>query len=487
MVSENQGSSVSLPHLVEFYNPWWQDPTGTWRKRILPFERPVVDQIWGDMEVVAQIVSVTGPRRVGKTTILRQLIARLLVRKGVAPNRILYMSMDDPELLRYAGGASAFLSDLLEQQNIPPDSTGPPHYVFLDEIQRVPDWELHLKKYYDRGFPIRFVVSGSASAPILRQSRESLAGRILDRRVLPFSFREFCLFRLQTDGSFGETLKQYAGFRERLLRGEGADGAASALSLIQGLASALVRYTAALTKSLTDYWREGGFPEVWELQGFERKQEYLWDSVVRKMIHDDFAPVAKYRKPENIDRLILYLLSHPGMELNVARIAKDAGLKRQVVEENLPYFEQADLVRRVRKFRADPFRPREGNMKCYVTDLALTNAVLKAWNRVPVDRSLLGLYAENTVANLLLHWREAVEVTYYRDKNREVDFIVTHGGGRHLPLEVKSQPDARSLQQLERFLGEYRIPFGVLLTGERPAELVGNILLVPLRYFLLIG
>ena len=89
----------------------------------------------------------TGPRRVGKTTLLLQLIAKLIDRKGVAPSRILYFPMDELGLLAYPGGAGAFLRDAIDSRGVPADGVGPPHYMFFDEVQRVPDWGLHLKRY----------------------------------------------------------------------------------------------------------------------------------------------------------------------------------------------------------------------------------------------------------------------------------------------------------------------------------------------------
>ncbi|MDI6688693.1 MAG: AAA family ATPase, partial [Desulfobacterales bacterium] len=82
-------------------------------------------------------------------------------------------------------------------------------------------WELYLKKYYDLKFSIRFIVSGSASSPIFRSSQESLLGRIKDRHLLPFSFREFCLFRLREQSGFASVLSHYKNLRAMLMDGDG--------------------------------------------------------------------------------------------------------------------------------------------------------------------------------------------------------------------------------------------------------------------------
>jgi len=233
------------------------------------------------------------------------------------------------------------------------------------------------------------------------------------------------------------------------------------------------------------YWREGGFPEVWEMEDPVKRQEYLWDNQVRKVLFEDLAQVSAPRKPENVARLVLYLLANPGVELNVTRIAGEAGVGREVVEENLPLLEMADLVRRVRKFRAQPFRVRDSNVKCYVVDLALRNAVLKMWDQVPDDGVVAGLYAENVVAAALSAWPETIELSYYRERNHEVDFVVTHGGGQHLPVEVKYRRTPGAVPEVERFMKEFHCPLGVVITREPPATLQGGVLSIPLWTFLL--
>ena len=479
-------SDISMAHLLAPYNPWWIAPHGAWRDDIPSFRRPVLAELVQDIASLRQIISVTGPRRVGKTTVLLQLVVHLLDACGVAPERILYFSLDDPALFASPELQATILERLIEHRHLGPGQRGPVHYFLLDEVQRLPRWELFLKKYYDLKYPIRFIVSGSASSPIFRKSRESLLGRIKDRHLLPFSFREFCLFRFHQGGEpvFAEVLSRYGRLRGLLIEGRGEE----ALGLLRQLDTDLTRFRGRLDELAADYWREGGFPEVWAINDVVRKQEYLWDNYVKKVLFEDLAVLKEYRKPENIARLILYLLANPGIEMNVSTIARQAGVNRQTVAANLPLLEMTDLVRRIRKFRAQPLRVREGNFKSYVVDLALRNAVMKSWNAIPGDDALLGLYAENVVANHLATWPEAIEVAYYREKSgREVDFVVTMGGEVRLPVEVKHRRQAEEPKGLTHFMGRYGARLGVVVTRERRAEFRGKVLYVPLQHFLLVS
>ncbi len=353
----------------------------------------------------------------------------------------------------------------------------PPAYVFLDEVQRLPRWELFLKKYYDLKTPIRFVVSGSASSPIFRSSQESLLGRVKDRHLLPFSFREFCEFRLRHRPEFACLLKAHGRLREFLLNGDGP----GAQDCVVRLTKALAPYEGEINESVVSYCREGGFPEVWELSDPVRKTEYLMEQQVRKVLYEDLIMLTQYRKPENVLRFFVYLLSHPGVEVNITKIASSVGVERRVVEENLPRLEMTDLILRVPKFSHRPLRVRQGNLKVYPIDMALRNTVLKTWGQV---ESPLGVYAENLVVRELVSWSERIEVAYYREKGKEVDFVLTHGGNKYLPIEVKSGERLDKVDGLKSFMKRFDIGFGLVVT-RRELKFENNILFLPLRYFLL--
>jgi predicted AAA+ superfamily ATPase len=77
-------------------------------------------------------------------------------------------------------------------------------------------------------------------------------------------------------------------------------------------------------------------------------------------------------------------------------------------------------------------------MKFYLVDLALRNAALRVnHSTLQQDNDVLGLYAENLVFLALRKWRGTVQMDYYREKDKEVDFIVHLGPRRHWPVEVK--------------------------------------------------
>jgi predicted AAA+ superfamily ATPase len=468
-----------LTEMLAPYNPWWggEESISSLENSLPDYRRPVVEEVLADLHDLPQMVSLTGPRRVGKTTALMHVVQHLIRRQGVAPNRILYFSLDDPGVHASTENQRVVFDRIVERIR-PAEGLS---YVFLDEIQKLPQWELFLKKYYDLRTPVRFIISGSASSSIFRSSQESLLGRIKDRHLLPFSFREYCQYRMRHRPEFGQILDDHRQLRPSLLDGD----AVEAVSCISRLAEYLAPYKDEINAAIMDYCIEGGFPEVWTLPSPMRKIEYLMEQQVRKVLYEDLMMVTPYRKPENVLRFFVYLLAHPGQEINTAKVAAEAGVERRVVEDNLPLLEMTDLILRIRKFSHHPLRVRQGSIKCYPTDMALRNAVLKTWK--DLDASTMGLCAENLVARELIGWPEKLELSFYREKNREIDFVVTHGGNRYLPIEVKYRERDEDYTALAIFKKKFAADLGVVVTRQQTARFENGLVFIPLRFFLLVA
>ena len=429
------------------------------------------------------MISVTGPRRTGKTVLLHQVIADL-IRGGVPRDRVLFCSLDDPALGAAGRQPGEFL-DALARHASALGKSSDPFYFFLDEIQRFERWELHVKKIYDLETPVRIVFSGSASSPIFRKSRESLLGRVKDHHILPFSFREFLLFQAREEPGWRQDL---ADLLEacRPLKEEALEDANPAPGAAFPTPPPPLRQR--IDEALKRYLLEGGFPEVWSLPDWVSKQDYLYEHQVNKVIYEDLVLAAELRKPEALKRFYLSLLESPGREVSLQGMSEETGVNAQQIEKYLPLLEMTDLVFRVEKFRSSPLRVRRGRMKFYLVDLALRNAVLRLARGPLDDPAVLGLYAENLVGLALRKWRGAVSLDYYREGDEEVDFIVHPGGRKYLPVEVKFREtiEARSLRPLQAFQRRHPAYTPILVTKRwedfGPAE---GAFRIPLAMFLL--
>ena len=286
---------------------------------------------------------------------------------------------------------------------------------------------------------------------------------------------------MRDNAEFAAAVEEHRGMRSLLMDGRGDQ----IVKNIANLERSLAPFENKISEAVITYCREGGFPEVWQLNDPVRKIEYLMEQQVRKVLYEDLMALTPYRKPENVLRFFVYLLAHPGSEINMSTLSKEIGVERRVVEENLPRLIMTDLIIRIRKFTHQPLRVRQGSIKCYPIDLALRNAVLKTWHDFTSDPALMGIYAENLIAHEVCKWTEAIEVAYYREKSQEVDFVITYGGSRYLPMEVKYRKSTDKAAGLKHFMKKYKLDFGVVITRERECRFQNSILYLPLRYFLL--
>ncbi|MFC1512519.1 ATP-binding protein, partial [bacterium] len=441
--------NTNLKKILRPYNIWWENSQFETKK----FKRPVFHKIYSDLFNIKQMISIIGPRRVGKTTILKQIIQDLINKNNIDPHQIIYFSFDDP-LMFDQQRKEHFFEKLIKwvDTNIPKK----PIYFFLDEIQQFEKWELYLKKYYDLEFPFRFIISGSASSPIFKKSRESLLGRVKNYHLLPFSFKEYVAFNKSDDNQFLEFIDIAQKFGSNLQRNlliDWGDNSLSPLNISNDIFN-------ELNKLLDNYFIEGGFPEAWEIEDIVTKQEYLFDNQIQKVIFEDLVITTEFRKPENIKKFYLSLIEQPGQELNIDKISQKIKVSRAMVEKYLPLLEMTELVKNVGKFSRKAFKMRRGNIKCYLVDLALRNAIFKLNEEVLQDKTLMGYYAENVVFNALREFHGVIELSYYRKNKKEVDFIVNLGGKKYLPIEVKYRNKIDDLQGIEYFIKNYNQQFG---------------------------
>lgn len=429
------------------YNPWWENSDRTF---LLPdFKRPIFQHLYRDLKELPQMISITGPRRIGKSTILLQLIERLLS-DGVPPEKLVYYSFDDPALVT----SKVKVDELIDvtMKLIASHSSGDPTYLFLDEIQRLDNWELYLKKYYDLQYPIRVVISGSASSPIFKKSRESLLGRVKDHHLLPFSFREFALYQLRGKTDLTSQIEEIR------VNGEALQALLTEDPRMRHEAVSLPVPSSELKEELDGllslYFLEGGFPEVWNLRTWVDKQEYLYDNQVKKVIYEDLLLAAEFRKPELLKRFYISLLERPGQEVAVQSVSQETSINSSQIEKYIPLLEMTDLIYKISKFRAGALRIRKGNLKFYLVDLALRNAVLRLTETLLSDDATLGLYAENLVFLTLKKWKGTIQLDYYRERDDEVDFVVHVAPNRFLPVEVKYKNHIKNsdLKGLKRFI-----------------------------------
>lgn len=138
-----------------------------------------------------KVVGLAGVRRAGKTFLFFHAM-RLLLESGVPRDRMLYLNFEDDRLQPIREGDLDLV--LRSFRELYPNSVGQKVYLFLDEVQSAPGWELWARRLYDTE-NVEIFVTGSSSQLLARDLATALRGRSITLEVFPLSFGEFLKFR----------------------------------------------------------------------------------------------------------------------------------------------------------------------------------------------------------------------------------------------------------------------------------------------------
>ena len=372
------------------FNRWWD--TGVVDAVYLkPHKRPLFHDLEKFLEA-RQILLIYGLRRVGKTTLLYQLIDSLL-KKGVAKKHILYFSFDEKaasleELLKsYA--ETVLGKDLLKSGKV---------YVFLDEVQKLKDWQTQLKIFYDLYPNIKFLVSGSASLVISKEAKESLAGRMYEF-VLPLL-------------SFSEYLK---------LLGESVLPPVDIFNLEK--LKELHLQKERLSPLFVPYLKKGGFIEIAAEEDDLKIRAYS-RSILERIIFSDIPQSFKIKEPHILKAIIELVASNPGFLLDYSKLAETLGKDQRVVADYVFYLKYSLLVKLLYNFSGSRFASERKLKKIYLTS---TNFIYQTQPEKFSDPEFLGKIVENLITATL------PSEFFWRQRQTEVD-VISKG---KVPLEVK--------------------------------------------------
>lgn len=331
-------------------------------------------------------VVLLGPRRVGKTILIRHLIADLLD-KGVAGPRLAYVEMDHPLL---HGQSLEGLVQQIEQAT--PDAE-PPRFVFFDEIQSHKDWEKHLKPLVDHRPDLRILVSGSAAAALKRQSTESGAGRFTDFLLPPLTFSEYLQLRPELPAIREVEINNYS------------------LENIQ-----------TLNQQFVDYVNYGGYPELALSSAIRDDPErFVKSDIVDKVLLRDLPQLYGIKDIQELNSLFTLLAFNTAEEVSFEQLSQRSGVGKQTIQKYIEYLEAAFLVKRVFRVDQDGKRyKRERSFKIYLTNPAMHTGLFGARK---ADDPEFGHLVETAVFAQRFHEGARLNYARWGKDDCEVDLI----------------------------------------------------------------
>ncbi|MDI6731170.1 MAG: ATP-binding protein [Candidatus Margulisbacteria bacterium] len=332
----------------------------------------------GELVQTSQVVVVTGPRRSGKSYILRQF-AKRLIESGTPRNQILTINFEDPRLpVIDAKGLEEVYKLYLEFKG-PQDKP----YLLLDEIQEVEGWEKWVRTMHDLD-KAHLVISGSNAKLLSKELATLLSGQHIDLNVFLLSFSEFMAF--------------------------------NGLTIVDENDAA--RNEIAIKNFFRRYLEEGGYPEV--TLSLQKKEILLayFDDIINK----DLIRRYHIRKGESLLSLARFLLSQSASMVTHSSSARFLGITTGTAEKFAGYLDTAFLISFLKRFSFKVKEQEKSPRKVYSIDTGLANAVGFRFSEN------LGRLAENIVFRELMKRKvldPGLELFFWKDTHhREVDFVV---------------------------------------------------------------
>lgn len=354
------------------------------------------------VETRRHVQVVAGPRQVGKTTMVRWAMAA----SGLPSH---YASADDP-----GGLGEGWLRQQWEVGRVRAAANRRGGAVLaIDEIQKLPNWSEQAKRLWDEDTAakrrLRVVVLGSSPLLLQKGLTESLAGRFEMIRAPHWSFDEM---------------------------------------------------KRAFRFNLDKYLMFGGYPGAAPLaRDPSRWASYVRESLVETTLNLDVLQMSRVDKPELLRRMFEFACTHSGQELSYTKMLgqlQGAG-NTVTLAHYLRLLEAAGMVRGIGKFAGDAVRRRASSPKLQVLNTALMTAMSGDEPRKSLDApDRRGRLVESAVGAHLAN-AEATgrcRLFYWREGNREVDFVVERAG-ELLAVEVKSGRRRDRLPGVGAFLASH--------------------------------
>ncbi len=449
---------ADIKEQIIHFNRWQFDPSfrlevgGKYRDLFFLLVKNYIDK---DISL-----SISGLRRVGKTTILFQLINYLLDR-GVDHRRVFYFQFSE-ETANLEKILAAFFSLFAADEAVRGE-----FYIFLDELQYAKKWQTIIKRYVDQNKKIKFVVTGSASIYLWRQTRESLAGRLLDFHLDPMSFSE--MLRLKEN------------YREEYSAVQALKDGAGELEVFQKIQ----RERLPFESLFGDYLRFGEFPALLlYLDDIEYSRKYLKDGIIDKILLKDIR-LFEVEKQEEIASLYKICCSNIAQTINLRNVAQETDLSYPTIKKYLAVLKKTFLIEGA-KNRLKSARSQSKSLdKIFSVSINLAAAALSVdYPLKPPYLDFKGHIIENFIYNCV---KKIGNVYYYRKAGKEVDFII-EAGNEIIPLEVKSADIIKKTDanHLIMFMEKNNLRRGYLIYGgDLKMMEIGNkkIYLLPYRIF----
>ncbi len=355
------------------------------------FERDIFGGFCQELNKKKLILTLSGPRRSGKTFLLKQAMDYLAKKKHTPPKNICYFQFSGS--LNEKNIISAVLDLFLKKY------AGPGRkYIFLDEIQYIDYWQDQIKSFYDLLVNVKFIVSGSTSLFYRQKSKESLAGRIFKCKLGGLNFHEYLRFK---------NIEEPSANRAKFV-------------------SNLAIYKTEFKK----YLAVGQYPEIAANPELDPRK-YIMD-LSDQIINFDIPYFSAKINRQLFLSVVKTLSFDLAQEYSANNLAKILGADRREIAEYVKILEEINLFSVCHNGGFKSMRKKlSASKKIYGLNLNLTLYLNGFDSSYLNDTRVFGRYFENYVFMRLLEKYGKIE--YYRIGGKELDFV-----SQNAAFEIKS-------------------------------------------------
>ena len=314
------------------------------------------------------VLGITGPRQVGKTTLSRELAGRI-------NKKLIYLDMENPTDLSKLSEPTLYFENNEDA------------CIIIDEVQRMPELFPILRSVIDKNrIPARFILTGSASPELIRDSSESLAGRIAYKELTPFN---------------------YAEIRDHKLSGL--------------------------------HWFRGGFPLSF-LAPSDRISITWINNFIQTYIERDLPLLGLQAAPTFLRNFWLMLAHIHGHVLNMELLSKSLEVTGPTIKKYIHFLSEAYLIRILPSFHVNIKKRIVKSPKIYIRDTGILHQLLGISNAdMLAGHPMKGNSWEGyVIEQISLHVQNQYEMYFYRThQGAECDLVLTIANKPEIAIEIK--------------------------------------------------
>ncbi len=386
MLSISKEEIVSRLH---FDNPWWE--SGSVEQRYLAYPRRFYFEPFYKLikeSSINRAAVLMGPRRVGKTVMVYHAVDSLLG-EGVPANNILYVSLETPI---YTGLSLEQLVNMLQEEFS--HKRNDELYIIFDEIQYLPNWEVHLKSLVDSYPSYKYIATGSAAAALKLKSRESGAGRFTEFLLPPLTFAEYISFVGKVDELIIEKENNWYEAKD----------------------------INKLNDEFVNYLNYGGYPEaVFSALIQGDSSRYIKSDIIDKVLLRDLPSLYGINDVQELNKLFNAIAYNTGNEITLESLSKSSGVSKNTIKKYMEYLEAAFLIKIVNRVDVTSKKfKRATTFKVYLTNPSMRAAL---FGPVSADHEAMGALTETAIFSQWFHNQEIDNLYYARWKSGEVDIV----------------------------------------------------------------